>query len=159
MWFPRAESTLAEDPRVHRILCQQWHKVSDPNSAAHRIHGAHAEVVTSPSRLRRYVAKYASRDDNGESITGARQWGYTRSLPRGPIVHVTVTHLDALFAVRFVRRLMRSRSHRRRWIRGYTRYCAVVVAYCDWRTAATIVDTCAHIDLLGERPPPDGLPL
>lgn len=151
VFFPISQSHLTVDPEVQRTISDQWHEVSDPDSAAHAIWGAKIERIKSRHKVKRYVASYIAAEDPSIAHIRGRQWGYTRGLNLDPLLSIVLSRVEAQQISRFARRLMCSRARDKRRISRYAKHSATLVVYADAETVLRYITE--QLELSLNRPP------
>lgn len=151
VFFPISQSHLVVDPEVQRTISDQWHEVSDPDSAPHAIFGAKVERIKSRHKVKRYVASYIAKEDPSINHIRGRQWGYTRGLNLDPLLSLVLSRVEAKQIARFARRLMCSRARDKRRVNRYAKKSATLVVYADAETVLRYITEQLSISL--NRPP------
>jgi len=150
VWFQIAQSDV-ELQDFTAYINRTWHRIADPNSAAHEKHGVRVDRASSYRKAFIYLTKYTAKDDDKSDWNyQGRRWAASRDLPTSPVACWEATPAQAWMMKRILRKLVskRSKSGQRfarnmRWKTG----CLVSIEMLEaWRLA----------DLIAEiRPPPD----
>ncbi len=152
LWHRPGNDQFINDPRLHRWLSREWHRIADPHNKAHGRYGCLVEPIQNRRKARQYVAKYCAKESPNDAELIGRRWGHSASIPREPMLSFDLSDRQAILFRRIARRLMDRHhptgaqkpepTHRRR-IRQYAAHASKIALYADVATAARILrDVC-----------------
>ena len=152
LWHRPGNDQFINDPRLHRWLSREWHRIADPRNKAHGRYGCLVEPIQNRRKARQYVAKYCAKESPNDAELIGRRWGHSASIPREPMLSFDLSDRQAILFRRIARRLMDRHhptgaqkpepTHRRR-IRQYAAHASKIALYADVATAARILrDVC-----------------
>jgi len=129
VWLPRDREHVVSHGAWPPWLEATWHRIADPDSPAHMVHGARCELVRSRAKTRAYVSKYVAKQESSTMLTVARRWGCSYNLPRRPLCTVELSPTEWQRVREATRRLLHGRVRRKRAIAGYVEHANHVRAY------------------------------
>jgi len=142
LWLPIRYDTIMRSRRMPRWMSAVWHRVADPESRPHTIHGAKCELVRDGRRLSRYVAKYMVKDAITKSGIIGRRWGISRNLPRSPVMNIELTTPQYYIIRRALRRWIEHRAKRKAWVKPYLWRSSTSYIYIDVLDALRLLTAC-----------------
>lgn len=71
---------------LKKHIHQSWHRIAEPNSRSHRVHGIKIDEIFDYRHACAYLSKYIAKvDDTAAEFVEGRHWGASNNLPTSPV--------------------------------------------------------------------------